>query len=540
MAEWDFSASPVAFDYMQDRSPFCCAVGPVGSGKSVPSLLKIAQVAQGENASSDGVRRSRIAVIRNTYPELKSTTAHTFDAAYPEESFGPISWASPPGLTLTWPGIECKVLFLALDKPQDVKRLLSLELTAAFINEVRETPRSVVMRMGERVGRYLLNERPTRWRGVWADTNPPDAGHYLEEWDKKERPEGFRFLHQPPGVLECKIIDGSTVEVIDENFPRECGRRPAAAKVLCTYRGKVQLVECPLEVIRAAGREWIVNPAAENHVALSRVSPGRNPLGRSSYYGAALAGKTLEEIRSYLQGVYTFVSDGKRVVPQYDDEAHSADHVPVLPDVEILMGMDIGGGTLQPSCVFFQRHPRGPYLVHGEVVCFNTGIDRFGDEVNRYLNRRFPEHVARKMIGAATGDPAGVKRDEIFEVAAFDHLRAKKGIRVIAAPTQDPKLRAAAIGAPCSKMIDGKPGLILNRAECKTLRRGLQGAWHYKRVAVPGETRYADKPNKTDESHICDALGYGLLEQGEAMAGSGAPSGPVVSDSGSSDFDPFA
>ena len=40
--------------------------------------------------------------------------------------------------------VEYEVLFRALDKPQDIKKLLSLELTGGFLNECREIPKQVL------------------------------------------------------------------------------------------------------------------------------------------------------------------------------------------------------------------------------------------------------------------------------------------------------------------------------------------------------------------------------------------------------------
>ena len=83
------------------------------------------------------------------------------------------------------------------------------------------------------------------------------------------------------------------------------------------------------------------------------------------------------------------------------------------------------------------------------------------------------------------------------------------------APSNEIALRIEAIKAPCERLIDGKPGLLINRNGCPRLRRGLLGGWHYKRVQVSNEERYHDTPNKNDYSHPCDALGYGLMSAGE-------------------------
>lgn len=540
MATWTYETSPVAWAYKQDRSFASFIIGPVGSGKSVPSVQRILDIGSEQELSPDGKRRSRFAVVRNTMPELRSTTAVTYQQIYPADPFGEIIWRSPATHMIHPAGtdLEIEVNLIALDKPKDVKKLLSLELTGAFINEFREVPRSVVTRMTERVGRYNINERPNTWSGLWGDTNPPDSDHWIYKWHKEETPHGYSFHQQPPGVLEVKPLRGGA-EIIDENFPEYQGIKLSSAEVLIYFRGSMQRVDCPIEIIPSAGRNWIVNPWMENLAALSKVDHKSNPLGSGSYYGRALAGKTLEEVQSYLQGVYTFVMDGRRVVPQYNDSVHAISNLPIMQDQEIVVGMDIGGGTLQPSAIYFQRHPRGNYLVQLETVCYDLGVARFGTLVMEDIQKHFPGHLEKNMIGTFWGDPAGEKRDEIFETKSFDYLRNTHGWKVRAAPSQDPKMRIAAIAGPCERMIDGKPGIMFAKERTPILRKGLMGGWYYKRVQASGDDRYADKPSKTPESHPCDGCGYGLLGMGEfaALGGMDKVDGPPAQADG--DFDMF-
>lgn len=517
--------SPVAFDYLHDRNPFSCIIGPVGSGKSVASLLRILPIAHEQRASSDGVRRTRGAIIRNTMPQLRSTTMQTYENIYPGHRFGQIIMRSPAEHTIAPRGsdIQAQCLFIALDKPQDIKRLLSLELTWAFLNEIREIPRAVLNRMTERVGRYRLEERATTWSGVWGDTNPPDADHWLYGVDQGNRPAGWSFYHQPPGVLEVRET-GDGVVVEDESFPGMSGMKLRTGTVRCYYeedRGRYRDIEFPIEVMHAVDRAWIVNPFAENLSALMRANEGANPLGPHGYYGRALAGKTLEEIRSYLQGVYTFVSDGRRVVPNYHPETHSREHITPIDGAEIFINCDIGGGTLQPSAIFMQRHPRGPIMCLSEIVCTDgsgmgqMGVKRFGETIMQHIAERYAKHHEAGLIRRGWGDPAGVGRDEIFEVAAFDYLRSEFGIRLQPAPTQDPAFRVQALLGPCGRLYDQVPGLLVSRTGCPMLHKGLSGQWYYKRVRDSGEERYSDKPVKNDHSHPCDAAGYGCLGMGE-------------------------
>lgn len=519
---YSFRDAPVAYQFLRDKSFVSFAVGPVGSGKSFASLLKPVIIGAAQEAGKDGKRRTRGAVVRNTNPELRSTTMETYGLVYPEGACGRIVYTAPPTHHIEPVGsdMHVEVNFIALDKPADVKKLLSLELTWAFFNEAREIPQSIISRATERVGRYGVSDRPTTWSGIWGDYNTPDGDHYLHQWHKVETPDGFMFHQQPPAVLEVEEHRGGWA-VIDENFAGLQGQVWREAKVRHPETGK--LVTCPVEGINAAGRTWIVNPHAENLSNLWNVAINANPLGPIGYYGRSLAGKRIEEIRCYLQAVYVYVQDGRPVVPQYNDEAQSVDNLPILADEPIMVGMDIGGGTLQPSAVFFQRHPRGVYLVHDEVACFDLGVKRFGELVGARLQSRFPKHLEEGKLGPFFGDPAGEKRDEIFETASLDFLRATYGWNTRAAPSQDVRMRVAAIGGPCERMIDGRPGMLVHR-RCSMLRKGLSGAWHYKRIQVTGEERYSDKPSKNDVSHVCDALSYGLLGAGEygILGGRGA------------------
>jgi hypothetical protein len=509
-----------------------CIMGPVGSGKSVASCLRALTVGQRQEPSPPDpvsgrrLRRTRGCIVRNTMPELRATTIETYQRVYPEEGTGPVIYRSPAEHRIIRGDLDIQVLFIALDRPADIKKLLSLELTWAWLNEGRELPRAVLNRMLERLGRYRIEERPTTWSGLWMDTNAPDSDHYLWAIDQNPPPD-WKVYHQPPAVLEVtRGADGRAV-VTDENFPGIQGQEWRS----CTVGGQ----EFETEMIEAAERLWIVNPLAENLEPLWRVNRAASPVGARSYYGRSLAGKSIDEIRSYLQGVYAYVAEGRRVVPNYHPPTHGRQHIEALPDEPLVLMCDIGGGTLQPSCIVAQKHPRGPVLALSEVVCFEMGVHRFGELIMEHLQRRYPAHVERGAFRRLIGDPAGVGRDEIFEVAAFDHLRHEFGFETEAAPTQDIAYRYQAIIRACGRLIDGVPGLLVSTSGCPMLHKGLSGAWIFKRLKVAGEDRFSDKPLKNDYSHPCDAMGYGLLGLGEydALAGrSEFLPGAVTADTG--------
>jgi hypothetical protein len=187
--------------------------GPFGSGKSVGCCVEIFRRCCEQAASPDGVRRSRWAVIRNTYPDLKNTTVKTWQAWFGSE-FGQFVNVAPFEHRLRFPlgdetRVEADVIFLALDQPDDAKKFLSLELTGIYFNEVRELRREIIEAGDGRIGRYpSMKDGGPSWYGIIADTNMPDEDHWLYELAEKTKSPGWEFYLQPGGVMK---VDGNWV-----------------------------------------------------------------------------------------------------------------------------------------------------------------------------------------------------------------------------------------------------------------------------------------------------------------------------------------
>ncbi len=318
-----------------------------------------------------------------------------------------------------------------------------------------------------RVGRYptKADGGPT-WYGIWMDTNPPDNDHWWHTLAEKEPIKGefpWVFHRQPGGVLPVSKDD------LPEN-PEANG------------------------FIFSGGKWWMVNPTAENR---NNLPPG--------YYQQLLGGKNADWIRCYAQGMYTFVQEGRPVWPEYDDELMSAELEPD-PYYPVQIGVDFG---LTPAAVFGQRTNGGAWRVLDELVSFDMGLERFGQE----LQARVAERYNKNEI-LIWGDPAGNKRDEIYEVTAFDHLRS---IGFKAQPTDSNafQVRREAGAAPMSRLISGKPALLVDK-KCLRLRKSLSGGYFFKRQSLgAGQERFKDTPVKNDHSHVGDAFGYLMLGGGE-------------------------
>jgi len=140
-----YVATPTGAKFHKDESFIRAIIGPIGSGKSVACCWEIFRKACAQKAHTDGIRRSRWVVVRNTYRELIDTTINTYN-----DWFGELGYWRKMDMKhiVTMPLedgtiVQYEVLFRALDKPDDIKKLLSLELTGGFLNECREIPKQL-------------------------------------------------------------------------------------------------------------------------------------------------------------------------------------------------------------------------------------------------------------------------------------------------------------------------------------------------------------------------------------------------------------
>ena len=195
-------SGPVSQAFMESESFVRGIMGPIGSGKSTACVIEILKRAACQRRSPDGIRRSRWCIIRNSYPELKSTTIKTWAEWCPLD-YGKTNFDSPIVHHVKNSEMDMEVLFLALDRPDDARKLLSLELTGAWINEAREIPKGIVDALTGRVGRYpSMNMGGASWSGIIMDTNPPDNESWWFKAAEIDRPDGWEFFKQPGGLSE--------------------------------------------------------------------------------------------------------------------------------------------------------------------------------------------------------------------------------------------------------------------------------------------------------------------------------------------------
>jgi len=238
MAQLNYKPDGITLkDFLKNDNFFRGIRGPVGSGKSVACCIEVFKRALQQKPNHEGKRRSRWAVIRNTNPQLKTTTIKTWLDWFPEHEWGAFRWSIPYTHHIILGDIDLEVIFLALDRPEDVKKLLSLELTGVWVNEARELPKSIIDACTMRVGRFpSMREGGATWYGVIADTNAPEEDHWWaimagdvptpdhisrDEALMLVKPDSWTFFIQPSAMTEKKEKDGTCCQYHEEQVTAE-------------------------------------------------------------------------------------------------------------------------------------------------------------------------------------------------------------------------------------------------------------------------------------------------------------------------------
>lgn len=460
-----YVAEPTAARFHASPARFRGIRGPLGSGKSVSCVQEIILCAQEQRPSPDGVRRSRWAAVRNTYGELRSTTIRTWVEWVPEE-ICPIVYDTPirgrmrgpvgrPDGTQDGTEIDLEILFISMDRPEQVRKLKSLDLTGVWLNEASELPKAALDMATGRIDRY-----PPKFLGgatrpcVIADTNSMADDHWWYVLAEVQKPRNFEFFDQPPALLRF-------------------GKREKA-------------VHLP-------------NPAAENI---------RNHTRGFGYYLEMAEGKTTQWIDQFILNKYTSTHDGRPVWPEWNEHVHLAKRdLEPYRSLPLYIGID---GGLTPAAVICQLDPNGRLLVLDEVTTERAGVKQMvKTELAPLIAARYP---GMQLI--VTYDPAMDAPDQSDVETSPAQMLATCGFPGDPAPTNDFGTRREAVGNFMTSMSDGGPGFLLS-PRCAMVRKGMNGGYRLARVQqaarTENETIYRDAPVKNAYSHPCEALQYAAL-----------------------------
>lgn len=454
-----YKAPPTLARFMLSDAMVRGVRGPVRSGKSSCNVNEIMRRALQQQAGKGGIKRVRCGVIRNTYAELRDTTVKTWLDWYPETEVGPFSWTKMDHV-IKRGDLELELNFRALDKPEDVAKLKSMEWTFCWINEAAEIPKSIVLMARDRVGQFpSRKDEGVTWGGVFMDTNSMDDDHW---WAKlaEEKPVDWAFFDQPGGLIEVE-------------------------------NGK-----------------FIANPLAENMEAIGK-----------DYYLSRVSGNSLEHIRVFYCNQYGFVRQGQPVIPEFSEALHVAPRkLEAVKGVPIRVGLDFG---LTPAAIIGQKLVDGRWIWLREIESYElggTGIQTFAPILIDYLQ----EHFRGFEIATIWGDPAGDERDPIKETDTVFRILNQElkpyGMKAVAAPVPGNSftIRREVLAGALNRVTGGHPRVMFCPS-MKTTIKGLKGGYYYRRVQVAGEDRYQNEPVKTRHSHLIEAGEYMMLGAGEGV-----------------------
>jgi len=432
-------------------------IGPYGSGKTTASFFKLVYMAKKQAKWADGIRRSRAVIVRNTAPQLKDTTIASWDLWFKDGQAG--KWkATERNFVLRFDDVECEVLFRPLDTPDDIARVLSLEVTFAILDEFVQIPKEIVDALSARLGRFPSKKDggATNW-GMWGASNPDTEDCW---W--------FDFLH------------GDSVE--------RAGEDPDVAKA------RRALLGLPEPNVR-----YFVQPSgfADDAENLENLPPFE--AGNHGYYTNQAKGKSEAWIEQYINANWGFSIAGKPVVPTFKEMHISKKKLLYNPLLPLIIGLD--PGIVGSALIFGQEDTFGRLLILGELVQEGYGAMRLINERLRpYLRRRFPD--ANVIIAP---DPAAANRTQTDEKSVVDVFRRYYVVKI--ETNNRLPLRLDAIESYTSRNLEVGPALLVDASECPTVIRALKGGWRYAMDPKKGIAKGAE-PEKNAYSHTGDAVGY--------------------------------
>lgn len=357
--------------YMRSRARNCFIMGPLGSGKTYQSAQKILKLMTEQAPNQSGVRKTRWYAIRNTYPDLMSTTVKDWMELFGDLGKFKGGGAEPPCHTLSFDlpygsSVQSEMVFQALDREDSIKKLRGAQVTGFWLNEIKELRKPIVDMADLRHGRYPSpadGPGPT-WHGMIGDTNAPEHGHWYYHLAENDRPEGWEFFRQPGGVLRAgKKADGRVL--------------------------------------------WVPNLDAEN---LRNLPEG--------YYTRGMAGKSDEWIATNLANEYGSFIEGAYYAEQMGNLRRLGRicEVPYDPGVQVNTFWDLGRHDAM-AIWFHQRVGQSNRLIdYHESV--NAGFDVYAkmmkDRGYNYGRHYMPHDVAVRDLG-----PGSLSRQEHAENAGI-------------------------------------------------------------------------------------------------------------------------
>jgi hypothetical protein len=449
MTTINYTAPPTCARFMKSQSFGRLIAGPVGSGKTTACLFELFRRSCEQVPAADGMRYTRFAIVRQTLKQLKDTVLKDITSWL--EGIAEYK-VSENTIHIRVGDVRSEWLLIPLDEAEDQRRLLSMQLTGAWMSECIEMDVGIISPLAGRVGRYpAANLGGASWMGIIADTNMPTEG---SAW--------HNFMENPPPDWQIFIQPGG---MSDE----------------------------------AENLEWLTQTPATLKLPVG--DPARLAQGRT-YYERFIRSNSPDWCRRYVHAEYGSDPSGTAVYREsFKSGWHVVDDLQPVSSHPLLMGLDFGR---DPCAVICQPDHRGRLLVLEEIIADDIGLEL---QLQRAIK---PVLLSERYLGRPliiVGDPAGKQRSTLYEETSFDLIK-REGLMAYPAPTNDVMKRINAVESWLLASRDGGPGLLIDRERCPTLIRALSGGYRY------GKSRNGQRkpvPDKNDYSHVMDAFQYACV-----------------------------
>lgn len=194
----NFTAPPTLARFMKSTALVRIVAGPVGSGKTFSCIMEILRRALGQAKGPDGYRHTRFAIVRQTLKQLKDTVLKDIM----ENLNGLVTYkVTDQTVFVEFADVRSEWILIPLEDMEDQKRLLSSQLTGAWMSEAIEMDVNLTSAILGRCGRYpsALQGGPT-WYGVIGDTNFPEEGSDWHRVMELDTPGNWQIFKQPSGL----------------------------------------------------------------------------------------------------------------------------------------------------------------------------------------------------------------------------------------------------------------------------------------------------------------------------------------------------
>jgi hypothetical protein len=477
MPDLTYTAPPTIGLFCRSNAFGRILAGPIGSGKTTGIIMELLRRAAEQDKAPDGMRYTRFALLRETLMQLKATVLKDCD-----------QWLAGLGLWrvsestyhVKFNDVVSEWVFLPLEDAEDKARLLSMQLTGAFLSECIEMNIDILGHVQGRIGRYPSGQRGVpSWHGIVADTNMPvEMSSWWEFFEKIKANEVPNWsLFQQPSGMDYPTFD-------------KHGQQDSGAENLNWLLQTAETVQLPIN-------------------SKQRLDQGRK------YYENIIAthGPDHDYVNRYVYAHYGNDPSGAAVFAQsYRADFHTVDNTLVIPGYPLYVGQDFGRNPWSLIC---QVDHMGRLLVHEEVKAENIGLEK---HVWQNLRPRLLQDKYTGLKIAMVGDPAGTAKGNVAEESCFDALK-RLGFAAFPAPTNDIEPRIRAVEALLARQTNGGPSLVISRAGCPRLCRALAGGYRYKRTKEGALRPKPDKDEPEGYSHIADCLQYvALIVHGGMLA----------------------